>query len=87
MNGVQETEICSFLGHHSYFRKDFQMLLAVKEGEIYVIYNTTKTKSKAHGHDVHLNIQLTGPTGSMVEHPLRDREVWVRIPAAPYQRR
>ena len=24
-----------FHGHHSYFRKDFQMLLAVKKGEIY----------------------------------------------------
>ena len=39
-----------FPGHHSYFRKDFQMLLAVNEGEIYrhsvhlVTHSNNKTK-------------------------------------------
>ena len=34
MSDAYETAILQFHGHHSYFRKHFQMLVAAKEGEI-----------------------------------------------------
>ena len=36
MSDARETAICSlqFHGHHSYFRKDFQIVLSVKGGEV-----------------------------------------------------
>ena len=34
MSDAPETATWQFNGHHSYFRKDFQMLLTVKDGEI-----------------------------------------------------
>ena len=34
MSDAKETVNCSFFGHHAYFRKDFQIRLAINGGQI-----------------------------------------------------